>query len=526
MEFERQDETAAEREAREKTTRVLLAEEQQFVDGLAEQLLTFTDALSGHPLYPYQRPFAKRLFQSLIIGDGQIITALFSRQSGKSETVANCVATAMVMLPRLAKAYPEWLDRFKEGVWVGAFAPVDYQADILYSRILQRLKSKRAKEIFADPNIDEKLIGNGNPVSLRCGSSVTKNTAHPSANIEGDTFHIILVDECQRAKSSVINNSIMPMATATGGTKVFTGTPGYEKNVFFDTIQKNKRRAVAPGAVWNNHYQVDWKEAAKYNQWYEQQALQELMRLGEDSDEFRRQYCNQWLLEKGMFTTSQQLDGLGDERMRELVRTYTRTPVVVGVDLGRKQDRTIVTVVFVDWDHPDSFGYYHHRILNWLDLEGVDWEEQYFQVLEFLRRYNVWKVGVDTNGMGDVWIDRMRRLMPQLDFVDLGSSPTEQSRRWKYLRELLSMGKISWPGGEAVQATRVWRRFRQEMEDLEIEFKGPNVLGKAPTAQDAHDDYPDSLAMACILTTVEEESSVESCPNYFYNESGRSLNRM
>lgn len=528
MIIERQDETAAERKAREVLARELTAEQQAFVDGIVQNLLSFADALSGRTLYPYQRPFAARIFESLIIGDGSIITALFSRQSGKTETVANVVCTVMVMFPRLAIAHPEWFSRFRDGVWVGAFGPVEDQAEILYRRITQCLTSARANEIFE--GIDEKVIGTGSPIHLKNGSFIAKNTAHPRANIEGQTFHLIIIDECQRASSAVINNSILPMAAATGGTKVFIGTPGYEKNIFYDTIQQNKREALAPGAIHNDHYQIDWQEASKYNEWYNREAHRYMLRLGPESDEFRRQFCNMWLLEKGMFTTSAQLDELGDRTMNALIRSYHATPVVVGVDLGRKHDRTIVTVILVDWDHPDQFGFYRMRILNWLDLEGVDWEEQYYMVLEFLRRYNVWKVGVDEGGMGDLWIDRMRRMMPAIEFVAFKSSPIEQSKRWKYLRELIGMKKLSWPAGDHVKSTRLYRRFRQEMEDLEIEFKNANVLAHAPQINDAHDDYPDSLAIGCFLTTVEEESGIEVANNFFYGNSrmdsrGR-LNRM
>ena len=52
----------------------------------------------------------------------------------------------------------------------------------------------------------------------------------------------------------------------------------------------------------------------------------------------------------------------------------------------------------------------------------------------------------------------------------------------------------------------MWRRFRQEMEDLELLFKGPYVLAEAPAVRDAHDDFADSLAMACVLTKDEENA--------------------
>src|SRR5690242_20916346 len=107
-----------ERDALLKTRVELDPHSQAFIDALVERLLLFADELSGHPLYGYQRPFAARLMESVIINDGATITALFSRQSGKTETVAVTVATLMIMLPRLAKlpTLVDLLGDFKEGV--------------------------------------------------------------------------------------------------------------------------------------------------------------------------------------------------------------------------------------------------------------------------------------------------------------------------------------------------------------------------------------------------------------------------
>jgi ribosomal protein S18 acetylase RimI-like enzyme len=80
-----------------------------------------------------------------------------------------------------------------------------------------------------------------------------------------------------------------------------------------------------------------------------------------------------------------------------------------------------------------------------------------------------------------------------------------------------------WPAGAKVRRLKIWKRFRQEMEDLEIVFKGPYVLAEAPNIRDAHDDYADSLAIGCILTRdMEEETSVvEVSVNPFYRGRGR-----
>jgi hypothetical protein len=512
------DETATEREARLSSEVVLDENSKVFVDNLTDRLMIVCDAICGHNFYDYQKPFARRFFESLIIGDGATITALFSRQSGKTETVSNVVATAMIMMPRLAKVFPERLGKFKEGVKVGAFAPVEEQADNLYGRIVARLTSESAKVIMSDPEINEQVIGRGKLLVLKNSKSeVRKTTCHPRATIEGRTYHIILVDECQFADTYTIDARVSPMGAATNATKVFTGTPSYNKGVFYREIQRNKRNATKTGHR-NSHFEIDWRVAAKANPEYKKFVNNELLRLGEDSDEFRLSYRIQWLLDKGMFTTSERLDDLGDKSMQSVVHAWHQTPVVAGIDCGRKQDRTIVTVLYVDWNNPDPFGFYHHHVLNWLDLEGQDWEVQYFRITEFLSNYNVWKIGIDVGGLGDVVAQRLKLMMPHAEIVELGAAQSDQTVRWKYLKQLLDRGQISWPAGAKVRQLKVYRRFRQEMEDLEILFKGPYLLAEAPKEMDAHDDYPDSLSMACVLSMMTEENTdqVEQYDNFLY----------
>jgi hypothetical protein len=499
-------------EAPPESTDVVLDEtSQRFVDQLIDKLMLICDELSGHALRPYQTPLARRIFESIIIGDGNTITALMARQVGKTETIANVIATCMLMLPRLSRVFSS-LHKFREGVMVGAFAPVEEQADTLFGRIVGCLSSDRAAAMMMDPEIDERLTGRGKEVRLkRCGSLVRRTTCHPRASIEGRTYHVILVDESQFADDRVINKSVAPMGAANRATMVFTGTPTVRKNVFYKNIQINKR---AKGK--RNHFQVDWKEAGRYNENYRKFVQDEMRRLGEDSNEFKLSYRCMWLLDQGMFTSSAKLDALGDTSMQKCVEAYNLTPVVVGIDCGRKQDRTIVTVVYVDWDNPDPFGMYHHRILNWLDLEGVDWEEQYFRIREFLANYNVWKIAIDAGGLGDVVADRLTRLIPYSEIVTMQSSPAEQSRRWKHLMQLIDREQISWPAGAKVQTLKRWKRFRQEMEELELEYKGPLMMAQAPKEVNAHDDYPDSLALACVLSLDEGTSEVEVYDNFFF----------
>lgn len=491
----------------------------EFVTKLIDRCIQFMDALVGHTLHPYQMPLARRIIESVIINDGEEVTALAARQSGKSETIANTVATLMVLLPRLAKMYPDLLGKFKNGIMIGMFAPVEGQVETLFGRTVNRLTSERATEILGDPEIDDNLgrvSGVKRKIVLKnSGSSLTMMTANPRAKIESESFHLIVIDECQEADDFVVSKSISPMLAYYSGTMVKTGTPTTSKNNFYRSITLNKRRQTSRGKR-QNHFEWDWKEVAKVNANYGKYIKKEMLRIGEDSDEFQMSYNCKWLLERGMFITSSIMDELGDTSA-EIVHAWHRTPVVVGIDPARKLDSTVVTVVWVDWDRPDEFGYFDHRILNWMELQGDDWEDQYFQIVQFLSNYDVLAVGVDANGVGDAVAQRLKLLLPRAEVHALGSSQPEQSKRWKHLKALIDRRMISWPAHAHTRRLSRWRRFYQQMTDLETKFTGPNFLAAAPDEAHAHDDYADSLAIAVSLTLEHTMPSVEVTSSPFFN---------
>lgn len=487
-----------------------------FVDELVKRIIFFCEELAGFELRPYQRSLAYRLIESLVIGDSEEITALWARQSGKSETLATVLAGCMVVLPKLAMTYP-MLERFKRGLWVGVFAPVDEQSEIVFGRIVTRLTSDRAFEILRDPEIDEKPEGKSRIIRLRSGSFCRRQTASPRAKIEGSSYHIIVVDEAQDCDDTVVRKSIHPMLAAYAGSMCKIGTPSYTKGDFYKAIQLNKRRATAKGKVRQNHYEYDWRTVSKYNPFYAQFIQKEKLRLGEDSEEFQMAYALKWMLERGMLVTEDELDYLGDPSM-QLVKGWWRTPVVVGIDPARVRDSTVVTVCWVDWDHPDHAGFREHRILNWLEIHNTEWEEQYFQIMEFLDQYWIAYIGVDAQGMGSAVADRLKRLFAgRCEVIPFNSDSKNQADRWKNLIGLIQRRMLVYPAHSKARRTRVWRRFRQQMIDVEKVMKGQYLLVQAPeNERDAHDDFVDSLALACMCSNIEATPVVEVYESPFY----------
>lgn len=509
----------------EEVTQELSTEEEEFtpefVDGLVKKLLLFIQEFCDVEFFPYQTPIAHALVESVVLGDGEEHTIIATRQSGKSEILSNVIAGLMVILPKLAKAYPTYLGKFEKGMLVGIFAPTEEQADTVFGRVVSKLTSDRAIDFLLDPEIDDKPTTGGSRtkgkvISLKnSGSLCRMQTCNPKAKIESKTYHLAIVDEAQEADEVMIKKSIKPMLAWNNGTFVMSGTAQRYKSYFYNTIQLNKRRQVNSRNGRRYHHEYDWKIAAKFNPNYAKFIDKEKITIGEESDEFKMSYLNQWMLEKGMFVSEERLERMYDPTM-PLHSEWYRTPVVAGIDVARSNDSTVVTAVWVDWDHVDPFGFHEHRVLDWLEINNVEWETQYFQIIDFLRNYNVLRVGVDAQGVGGAVAERLGILMSYTDVVPVSSDQKAQNERWTLLTQLIQRDQLFIPGHSKARRTRRWKKFNQQMADLERISRGPYMLAAAPDERGAFDDYPDSLAIACSMSVEDTMPEVIVADSPFY----------
>lgn len=493
----------------------------EFVSDLVDKLLVFIQTFCGTEFFPYQIPIAHSIVESIVLGDGEEKTLIATRQSGKSEVISNIVAGLMVILPKLATVYPTWLGKFENGFWVGIFAPTEEQADTVFGRVVNKLTSDHALSFLLDPDIDDRATaggsrGKGKVITLKkSGSLCRMQTCNPKAKIESKTYHFVFVDEAQEADEVMITKSIKPMLAWNNGSIVLGGTAQRYKSYFYNSIQYNKRRDINGRGHKQHHHEYDWRIAAKYNENYAKFIAKEKLRIGEDSDEFQMSYCNRWMLEKGMFVSEDRLERLYDPSM-PLVSEWWKTPIVVGIDVARTTDSTVVTAVWVDWDHPDPFGFYEHRVLNWHEIHNVEWESQYFEIIDFLRNYDVLRVGVDAQGVGGAVAERLQVLLPQIEVIAVSSDAKTQNDRWTHLTQLIQRDQLIIPGHSKARRTKRWRKFNQQMSELEKVARGPYLLAAAPDERGAFDDFPDSLAIACSMTVIDTMPSVTVYENPFY----------
>ena len=207
-----------------------------------------------------------------------------------------------------------------------------------------------------------------------------------------------------------------------------------------------------------------------------------------------------------MLITAEMMDTLGDAEM-PYVPSFTKSPIVIGIDVARKHDSTVATAIWVDWEHPDEFGLYHHRILDTLELHVENWEAQYADICRFVSNYRVMRIGVDGQGMGGPVAERLQVLLPHIEVLSLNMNPADQSERWEHLLQLIQRRMIGWPANKSAKKTIKHKRFIHQLGNVEKVYRGKYLMVQAPeNEKNAHDDYVDSLALGVWLTREFSEN--------------------
>ena len=490
---------------------------------LVNRIFLFCEAYSGKTMYPYQAQFSKRIIRSVLENDGAELTALFSRQSGKTETVAITVGGLMIILPQLANM-PMFLNdarlqTFKDGLWVGIFAPSQRQAQTTYLRMKNRLQCKEAIAILSDPDFRlEFTTSNGQTVALSNGSFCTAISASDNSNIEGESLKFIICEECQDISNFKIRKSIHPMGAAYNATICKIGTATTYKGNFYEAIQRNKKEFEDGKLKVRNHFEYDYKVVMKYNPKYEKYIEREKRSLGETSDEFRMSYNLEWIISRGMFIDLDEFEKMCGDEYLERVPQDKKAVHVGGIDVGggsskdkKRADSTTVTIVEVDWENPvvmevvtdeetqEDIVYqrYNTYLKDWLELSpdiADNYEEQYQLIMEYLKNFRLARLVVDATR--EASLGQRIRANINCEVILFTFSSKSKSELYKHLQSEIKTGRARFPKGPETVKTVEYQKFIKQMSDLEKSYSGSYLVVAHPDVRNAHDDFPDSWALA------------------------------
>jgi len=449
--------------------------------------------------YPYQEAVSDQildaLLQNLRLTQGATeeeiknlklteIPIEFSRQSGKTTAIVYTVEFIMTFMATF----------FERPIHTGIFAPQIEQAKTDFDRL--KIALRKTKGMFIVDEETEKIIKeqeNAKTLVLPNGSScyiapVTK-TSHP----ESKTLDLMIFEESQDLDDQIVKESIWPIGATTNAPRVYIGTAGTRICYFYRLGQTGRALKLYFESIADQRRMVYEQTQDPRHLIYEQTVRQEILLHGFESDEIQRPYFGKWLIGSGNFTTDEELTMLVADR--NVTYQYKNTHMnlgecFAGIDTAKHPDSTVVTILRYNTETKKK------EILNWCELRGENYQNQFDIIKDFLGHYSITAVAIDSTGQGDFmpdmfeahteWADENSGLY-RVKFSAVSKDLIYKNLKVSIKQLLTTLPKLSTKQGE---------RFKQQMLDLQQEYKGQLLSVHHPDDPNAHDDYPDSWALA------------------------------
>ena len=433
----------------------------EFFGKMVEDRPAFVERMFQIKLRNYQKPFFKAICNLPFSEKPDTLSGLFTRQTGKNETVGLAIATLMCIF---------------DGIQIGIFAPTEKQAKAIgLERVRMRLTSNSVIAEMITRDKDDFIM-------LSNGSSCRAFTANKTSQIEGFTLHIAFMDESQDIDSHIVAHDITPMLAGVSGSSVKFGTTG-RKNHFYKTCKRNADKK-------NKHFEYHWKDVAKEMPSYKlfvEALIEELG--GEESEEFRSQFCNEWLSDGTAFTDIAKLKKLLDNDFIPETEPVEGATYTAGLDLAKQRDRTVLTLLRVKSIAGVNFYY----VVRWWDWFGDDYTQQLDEVVEICNEWEVGIIAVDAT-KEDAFSDFMENEGIAVEKYRMTSQV--KSDMYKSYLYAIQRCRIVVPMIGMKQAVHR-KRWMNETEALEKEWITGSIMKvNHPSGENEHDDYPDSMAMA------------------------------
>jgi len=530
----------------------------QTTDELVTSILDFCEMLSGRAFYRFQRAALTRIITLLLETPPEdfilssddyepaTVTELCSRQSGKSTGLADVGSGLCVILPELAKTFPNdmRLAQFKDGFFFGVFAPKQEKSQIVYGKLRDICESERAGDVYEELGI-KVTAARGDEFRWTNGSYATAKTASETSDKEGFTYHLIIIDEAQLVSATKVRKELRPMLAATNGKLVLIGTPSLHQNAGFfkSTIKENLEYEKNTGV--KNHFEYDYLKVIydKREQFkidrnpfhlnYERFIQREVKDLGYDSDEFCMNYRLKWVALTGKVFDMEHFKKLG-------LQTVEAGPSregfqIAAMDVAKDGGaRSVVCVGKIHMDAPTvvsdhNEAKYVKQLVNWLPLTGrfEGATGQYARVVEFLMEHNVHYFLIDATGIGDPVFERFEWILRPKGIIVIPYKHSVVSNdllNKLYIREVTSR-RFFYPAGPETQKTEEYELFIEEHDGIIKGYSG-NYL-QFFTSYDTK-DFVISAALLChgadlifkdpaLRTHIPENNTLESTVSIPYS---------
>lgn len=443
--------------------------------------------------YPYQELVSDKILEALIQNLRLTVSATeedikklklieipieFSRQAGKTTAIVYTVEFILT-----------WLSvKFERQIHIGIFAPQIEQAKTDFDRL--KVAMRRVKDMIIVDEATEKEVKeqeNAKTLVLPDGSSCYIAPVTKTSRPESKTLDLIIFEESQDLDDQIVKESIWPIGASTNAPRIYLGTAGTRICHFYRLGQSGKAIKLYFEDIVAQRRETYEKTNDAAHLIYEQTVRQEIEMQGKLSDEIQRPYFGKWLIGTGQFTTEEELDKLyGDYRCHYQQKEYD---CFAGIDTAKHPDSTVVTVIRYNPEIKKK------QLLNWCELRGENYQDQFDIIDSFLSNYKVIAVAIDSTGQGDFMPDMFENNTEWSDehsgLYRIKFSAVSKDLIYKNLKVTIKELLTTLP-----KQDKKGEKFRQQMLDLQQEYKGQLLSVHHPDDASAHDDYPDSWALA------------------------------
>ena len=426
-------------------------ERKQFVQVIADcanNPSKFSEVFLNHKLFDYNQKYVNCKDRFIVYRSG--------RQVGKTMSTA-------VKAIHFAFFAPLMLNTIKDECTIVIAAPTQNQATIMFDRIRSLIVNNEFLKGYIVRNTQSEMwvnFLNGKGMS----KIITRATGETGVSLRGYSPHCIIADECSFIKSSILK-AFLPSGMATHARVGLTSTPFSKSGYFFEACQNAKPKN--PDGMWTE-FHVKSTDSPLVQE--DPAFIEEIKKL--TRDEYVQEVEGEFLdIGNALIPNTLIKEAITDFKPKGLVKYY------MGVDIARSgRDETVFTIIGVDEndivfvEHVDS-----EAQSNVVDVCG--------RIGDFIRDYRVETVFIDETGLGGGLVDLAReRDLPVRGVV---FSLQEKAEMYKNLRLLFENHKIK---------MKEINKLVYQLSYLRREYTETGIM---KIRSDEHDDYPDSLVLAC-----------------------------
>jgi len=433
-----------------------LAERQNFMQVVAEcadSPSKFSEIFLGHKLFDYNIKYVDCQDRFIVYRSG--------RQVGKTMSTA-------VKAIHFAFFAPLMLETVNKECTIVIAAPTQNQSGIMFDRIRSLIMGNDFLKNYVVRNTQTEMT-----VSFLDNSGVskivTRATGEKGTGLRGYSPHCIIADECSFIKTDILR-AFLPSGMATHARVWLTSTPFSKSGYFYEASMNSKPKN--PEGLWTE-FHVKSTDNPLIQE--DPTFVEEMKKL--TREEYVQEVEGEFLdIGDQLIPYSLLMEAVNDKQPRGRLKHY------MGVDVARSgRDETVFTIVSVDEDDAvfveEVFSETQSNVVQVCGRIG-----------DMVRDYRLETVFIDETGLGGGLIDLAREQdIPARGVV---FSLQEKGSMYKNLRLLFENHKIT------------LKKVDKMIYQLSYLKRDYTENGQMKVKSDEHDDYPDSLVLACRALTA------------------------